>query len=567
MTVVKEILEEFVVSPERSAIVLKGKWGVGKTHLWDGVIRRKKEKLSTAYYSYVSLFGVGSLKELKQTIYENLLKKEHAAESGGVRSMEDRLEGTLSFMRRHANLISGVRGAAPLIESYQSSAISNVLICIDDFERKGKGLAGGEVLGLISMLVEKRKCKVVLILNEEGLATGECEFTDYREKVFSYEVEYQPTSMESASLVFDCEKPDDRPLVDNIVELGLTNVRLIRKIKHYHNYLINVVKTDNSLVWANIRSVIPLAVLARYGGSAAPVNLDDLEKFDGMVHTLLPDASSLEREKHEKKEQQAQNLRKYGHLYSTDLDRAIINLIKNGYIDPEVLKEVLEAAERQAETAEAEILYGKVWLDYHGNFASSSDEIIERLDAAVEACFNYLSVDRLGNVVKLYRELDFNQKADALIYRYFVRLGEARALTDRESLWGQPSDEKIILALDEYFSGFGNTMSLKDAIDFLLVKRSTIESVAVLFHSTLDDFFDYLTSPDTKDFKGAVKLLLSASHDSNIFDDAIVGAAKKIFVDSYGALRRVRDLSRLNEIRISPLMTLDATYDEFKSRI
>ncbi len=47
--------------------------------------------------------------------------------------------------------------------------IRNQIVCADDFERRGKQLDGGNVLGLISFLREERGCKIALILNHEKL--------------------------------------------------------------------------------------------------------------------------------------------------------------------------------------------------------------------------------------------------------------------------------------------------------------------------------------------------------------------------------------------------------------
>jgi len=566
MSLVKEVLNQFALSSERSAIILKGKWGVGKTFLWDGVIKQRKEKLDTPYYSYVSLFGLTSLKELKQAIYENLMKKEHAADSGGVRSVEDRLEGVISFLRRNSKLVSGIKGAAPLVDSYQASAISDALICIDDFERKSKGLTDGEVLGLISMLVEKRRCKVVLILNEEEIEDKDSEFSEYREKVFSYEVEYRPTSLETANIVFG-DEGGYKDLIDKVVRLNITNVRLIRKVKYYFDYLRGQVETQNARLWKDISTTIPLAVLARYGESISPITLEDLEHFDGAVDALFPDASEAETKVCLDKEAQAQLLRKYGYLFTSDLDREIINLVRQGYIDAAAVVDIVTAAERQAEAADAEYEFRVAWMDYHNNFSKSQGEIFKGFEKATDSCLKYLTVDRLGGVVRLYRDMKMDVEADALIERYFSHLTKVRSLPSREELWDEPKDVKIIRALDVYFSSFGGTKSFREAIEYLLSHSSNEESVAVLLKSSSEDIVDYLTSPDTIDFKQAVKFLLSAGCATNDFDNAIPGSAKSIFVNTYEALRKIQSISPLNEHRLAPLMTMDQLYESYKSTV
>lgn len=565
MAIVKEVLEKFATEPECSAIVLKGKWGVGKTYLWDSVIKAKKERLGKSFYSYVSLFGIGSLMELKQAIYENFRSKNSAVEVG-VRSAEDLIDSGRGFLRRGIKLFSGLKGAGPVINSYQSSAISDALICIDDFERKSSKLSDAEVLGLISWLVEKRNCKVILILNEEWLAKAQGEFNDYREKVFLFEVEYGPTSAQTARLIFNPDDSTEKELVANIVDLDINNVRLLRKIKHYHQYMLSVVGSDNPYLWRDIRSVIPLAVLARYNEAGSPISLADLEKFEGVdVSYLTDDASEEEKKAAADKDEQAQRLSKYGYFRTSDFDREIINLVKKGYLDSDVTRVVVDAALAQSDAAAAEFKYNSVWHMYHNDLSKSQEEMVAEFDGAVNSYLNYMSVDRLGSVVRFYRELGMDGRADEIVDQFFVILRSSRSLNDREELWDEPSDSKIQFELGRYFDGLGSTMDLKDALECLLTKRFTVETLSVLVRSSEGDFFNYLISSEASDYKSIVKFVHAAFHSPDVFNSVVPGSAGRIFLSLYGALLKVKGLSRLNENRLVNLLTLDAEYAQAKS--
>lgn len=565
MAIVKEVLEKFAIEHECSAIVLKGKWGVGKTHLWDSVIRAKKERLDKSFYSYVSLFGIGSLKDLKQAIYENFRSRNSAVDVG-ARSTEDLISSGRGLIRRGIKLFSGFKGASPVIDSYQSFAISDALICIDDFERKGSKLSDAEVLGLISWLVEKRNCKVILILNEEWLAKVQGEFKDYREKVFSFEVEYNPTSAQAARLIFNVDDPAEKELVANIVDLDINNVRLLRKIRHYYQYMRSVVGSDNPYLWRDIRSIIPLAVLARYNEAGSPISLADLETFEGVdVSYLTDDASEEEKKAAAEKDEQAQRLTKYGYFRTSDFDREIINLVKKGYLDSEVTRGVVDAALSQSDAAAAEFKFNSAWHMYHNDLSKSQDEMVAVFDDAVNSYLHYMSVDRLGSVARFYRELGMDRRADEIIDRFFVVLGSSRSLNDREDLWDEPSDMKIKFELDRYFDGLVSSMALKDALECLLTKRFTAEALSVLVRSSESDFFVYLTSSEASDYKSIIKFVHAAFHSPDVFNGVVAGSAEKIFFSLYGALLKVKGLSRLNENRLVNLLTLDAEYLQAKS--
>ena len=75
---VEEALTDFAVAEHDRAVVLKGEWGTGKTHLWRQLVLKKRDLFKPRNYSYVSLFGLNSLKDLKQALYENKVYRERA---------------------------------------------------------------------------------------------------------------------------------------------------------------------------------------------------------------------------------------------------------------------------------------------------------------------------------------------------------------------------------------------------------------------------------------------------------------------------------------------------------
>src|SRR2546423_192899 len=67
---IQSIAKNFISDTHNELLVIKGKWGVGKTFFWHKLIEecRGERLVGTTYYSYVSLFGVNSLEELKNAI-------------------------------------------------------------------------------------------------------------------------------------------------------------------------------------------------------------------------------------------------------------------------------------------------------------------------------------------------------------------------------------------------------------------------------------------------------------------------------------------------------------------
>ena len=74
-----DILEDqigrFLASEAPEVMSIKGAWGVGKTYAWNKYLANAKnlKKIAFKKYSYVSLFGINSLDDLKFSIFENMV--------------------------------------------------------------------------------------------------------------------------------------------------------------------------------------------------------------------------------------------------------------------------------------------------------------------------------------------------------------------------------------------------------------------------------------------------------------------------------------------------------------
>src|SRR5258707_9842092 len=70
----KAEIARFLKGNEPGVLCITGEWGVGKTFLWRQVLdhQRKTNGLSITRYSYVSLFGLNSLDDVKSAVFENM---------------------------------------------------------------------------------------------------------------------------------------------------------------------------------------------------------------------------------------------------------------------------------------------------------------------------------------------------------------------------------------------------------------------------------------------------------------------------------------------------------------
>ena len=72
---VKEEITKFLNRQDPEVLCIRGKWGVGKTYTWSKQLEaaQQAKAIKLPRYSYVSLFGINSLDELKFAIFENVV--------------------------------------------------------------------------------------------------------------------------------------------------------------------------------------------------------------------------------------------------------------------------------------------------------------------------------------------------------------------------------------------------------------------------------------------------------------------------------------------------------------
>ena len=217
-------------------LAIRGAWGVGKTFAWNKFLREAKESNEIALegYSYVSLFGINTLDELKLAIFMEVVSRQHigTAQQKDIVASTDKVISSLS--RKAIEILKGLpisKNLWPTIQSLSFYSISKTIICIDDFERKGKSLDAQDIMGLASYLKEQKYCKVVIILNDESLEnTSLIDYKKYREKVIDIELVFKPSATESAEIAL----PDDelsKKLKTSIISLKINNIRIIKKIE------------------------------------------------------------------------------------------------------------------------------------------------------------------------------------------------------------------------------------------------------------------------------------------------------------------------------------------------
>jgi hypothetical protein len=225
---------EILSDPENKVIALTGKWGTGKSFLWNELYRSSADAYVRDAIK-VSLFGVTSIGELKLRLAQGVIPKlqDNNALAENVRRA---LKGLRIVLRQVSNRFDALDDLALLIAP---SIIKGRFIVIDDIERKHEKLSIDEILGFIDDCVQNLKCRILLILNDDKLKDRAL-WEQFREKVIDQELRLDTTPDEAFDIAVGmAATPYAATIKKAVSACRLTNIRVIQKVIRVVNRLLS----------------------------------------------------------------------------------------------------------------------------------------------------------------------------------------------------------------------------------------------------------------------------------------------------------------------------------------
>lgn len=423
---VNEVLLQFLEAGKPGVFAIKGDWGAGKTYFWREMIRKARTHTKGRAYSYVSLFGVGSIPELRRAIFT----KQEPLSSSGWKWLGKVAEGV-----RRIDLGPVTKGALKNTELWsemiQDKFLKDFVVCIDDLERKEAQITPSALLGFVTSLRDERNCRVVLLYNESEAIKDESlkkSLAEYREKVFDREVAFEPTVEECFQIIFgnDPERyrlsveiqprsnpflaKDARSLLEIFQSLKVANIRVLKKTKDALDYFEPNVQRQYPNVWLLFaRQVVKLCCLHYLYGNKFP--LEVLTKTSLLMDHLRKQSKDPEkRQEHELR----RPIRDIGYD-PVDTDLIISEFLRRGFVEWERHAELLAAQEKRLRLKDVNAMYSNVWGLLWENFGASQQEFTDALLAFIEKHFHEISLWELDEVSKISEEFGPSPKIGALL--------------------------------------------------------------------------------------------------------------------------------------------------------
>ncbi len=482
-------IENFFRNPESKVAMLTGDWGVGKTYYWKHHLLHKAKAILTSTnvksYSYVSLFGIGSLSDLQHQVFLNSYSLQDAGTE--KMSIENKLS-QLALMFRDLEIpnVGTVPIPDELVQSVMNLHTHNTLIVIDDLERKSESILMDELLGYLSFLREEKNCTIFIIYNKaqlEGKKKEDADVLDrYLEKIVDYEYIFNPSPESRIDLVIN-NMPIRKAIEPIILELNIKNIRILRKITWNNKLILEILKSVYSQLNESLKQDLirqTTYITAFYNDKSLGIDTRNLRRYSRT--SRLIDALGGQKRSKDNNEPQ------YNYTFM-EMDEFIIQVIETGICDTSgFVEHVNELQIREKKTGMRQ-RYEELWRHYNANFSKRTNEVENHFCSFLDENAESLSLEEISNIIIFLEEIGHKMNDVELIDRHI------KANYHKYSKKGLVEAIKIISNDDLH----------KDVVDFLKAKESKMSLLNTI--STIVDRgtwshedFDFLDSKSIKDY-------------------------------------------------------------------
>lgn len=542
-------IRRFLATKEPEVICVSGRWGVGKTFAWNQNLRdaQANDQIALESYSYVSLFGVNSLEELKYSIFENSVK---SSEIGVELSLDALQSQTTAAAKQLGKKSLGVIQQVPALRNYLGglgavwfSLVRKTIICIDDMERRGKNLSVREVLGLVSNLRELKGCKVALILNDEALEEDKEEFKKYLEKVVDTSLKFEPSAQECASIALPKDGETNKLLAESCVALGISNIRLIKRIERSMRQVEAMLKGFDKQVLKQAVQSLALLGWSVYEPARAP-------SLDYLQHRRGPDIFGADKDEVVPANEAAWNalLDDYGFSGMDEFDLVLLEGIRNGFFDSSLLEKRASPLNNQIKAAKLSTAFQDAWRMFHDSFADNQEQVLNAIYQSFFEGVQYITPVNLSGTVSLFKELGRQEQAAAIIKHYVKSHGEDREFFDLNNypFGGDVKDPDVVRAFSEKYA----TFKVEREITTTLLSMANMngwseKDIVTLSTMPVEEYYKLFKKSEGRDLRRIINACLQFDNIMNATEQM-----KRISKRAKDALRRIGQESEINARRV-----------------
>ena len=388
--IIKVMLEYIEEDKYKSAILINGEWGSGKTFfITEKLSKVIKNKIKNdGKYIYVSLYGVENVEELSNKLYSEICSETLVKLSGVEKEKIDvgiKLIPKLLYFTKFIPFIKNYKSIkkimVPIIK--EIAKIKKCVVVFDDIERCKIDIY--ELFGYINELVEHNEVKTILVANEEKITREENKYNEIKEKLVGITIVY---------------KPEFNLSYENIIDTYLKETNLKEYLKNEKQKTL-ILKEFYEKEQYNLRTLIYLITMYKkifsllegieFDKDYVEIHMENILKYSTYISLELKIKNKLEiLEFTENKE--IENIYFKGNSQKILYGYRFINdYFQTGYLNEEKTKEILLDEMRERKKIDEKVkaneklsfnkLYGNWWKledeEVNNNFKLLKEELEE----------------------------------------------------------------------------------------------------------------------------------------------------------------------------------------------
>ena len=502
---IKTKIKEWLTNETPKAIILRGAWGIGKSHLINELCKDKDVKKSKEVIT-VSLFGLSNIAELKEELTgRSFNNSQNQDTKWAVKNLAKGLLNLGKTVGVPADAIITISGS--LLTTLALDNLKYRIICLDDWERSN--INTKDLMGFIEYLKIANKCRVILIFNDKQQEeTSQEELHTYEEKVFDYNVEMNIEPKDAFSIVTAGSKLTEHTKKFAQKKLGilsLNNIRVVQKICRNAEELITDLEIeDEPKKIEKLLSSLILFSWAKYLPEGESPDVEWLENFNFYMETQariiseqysntneekMPETGKQKgMEEREARYEKANIVNEYGYFSKNEIDDYIIAFLEMGYLN--YVDEYLLgwALDRILSREETDKKFSKILKLYESGFGNDDATLFETLTEYKDTFLSdfeegFYSDDdaktAVNHIIHYYRILEKNEACTDFISD-FVNSPEWTSVFEYEDTIRQQQqhydiDEELSEAIsDEYKKKFSKPIAL-DAVIYNISYETEID--------------------------------------------------------------------------------------------
>lgn len=549
----KKQLIQLLENTDNKVIALSGRWGTGKTHLWNEV-KTGSNDVKVRKALYVSLFGLSSMDQVKRKLMEGALP-EAAVGGGKLEVIKNLFKSGVQAAATHYKALAALNDLNLLLVA--PLALKERVIVIDDIERKHGKLGIDEILGFIDEYSKEFKARFVLVLNDDQLAIeGEQRtlWTTFREKVIDQEIKLSTTPDEAFSIAIKllASPKYEATLKLAITACGLTNIRIIGKVIRAANQILANRDLSDSIQARIVPSIVLFGAIHYRGLEDGPDFQFALNVGNPDWSTFLRDKKDEPTEEEKRKDRWRMLMSELGIINCDDFEKVLVEFLESGLFESEKVQTIIERYVGEAQTIDARqnarIFIKKAIWDHR---ATDTDLIAEASGFPTVAgqLDPYVATELHG----VLSELDGGQPLAAQVIQAWIAAFRRRGdpASDDDNPFGNPLHPDIQEAFDTAASQQQAQVTVVEACNYIIKHSSwgTLQEVAMK-RATADDFESAIREMNIEELPKFMRRMIEMRLQRGTYDRHF-GHATDHFIES---CRAIANDQRPESVRLAKLI-------------